>query len=39
MKNVKIKWLEQPQRHDYPAARSYLSLTMDDEAAAALSRR
>jgi hypothetical protein len=33
MQNIKIKWLVQPQKHDYPAARSYLSLTMDDEAA------
>lgn len=33
MQDIKIKWLEQPQKHDYPAARSYLSLTMDDEAA------
>jgi hypothetical protein len=33
MKNVSVKWLAQPQKHDYPAARSYLSLTMDDEAA------
>ena len=26
---MKIKWLDKPQKHDYPAAASYLSLTMD----------
>jgi hypothetical protein len=26
MKKTKIKWLEAPQKHDYPAARAYLSL-------------
>ncbi len=25
-KNVKIKWLKQPEKQDYPAALSYLSL-------------
>jgi hypothetical protein len=34
MKNTNVKWLAQPQKHDYPAARSYLSLTMNDEKAA-----
>lgn len=33
MKKIKIKWLDQPQKHDYPAALSYLSLSMDEEAA------
>ncbi len=33
MQDIKIKWLDQPQKHDYPAARSYLSLTMDDDTA------
>ncbi len=33
MQNIKVKWLDQPQKHDYLAACSYLSLTMDDEAA------
>jgi len=28
---MKIKWLDKPQKHDYPAAASYLSLTMFDE--------
>jgi disulfide oxidoreductase YuzD len=31
--NTKIKWLDKPQKHDYPAAESYLRLTMDSEAA------
>ena len=26
---MKIKWLDKPQKHDYPAAASYLGLTMD----------
>ncbi len=26
MKSVKIKWLSEPEKQDYPAARSYLSL-------------
>jgi len=26
MKTPKIKWLDKPQKHDYPAAESYLSL-------------
>jgi hypothetical protein len=25
----KIKWLEQPEQHDYPAAESYLSLFLE----------
>jgi|SRR5215469_447939 len=28
MKHQKIKWLEEPEDHDYPAARSYLSLIL-----------
>lgn len=27
----KIKWLPQPEEHNYPAAKSYLSLFYDDE--------
>jgi len=30
---MKIKWLDKPQKHDYPAAASYLSLIMDTSAA------
>jgi hypothetical protein len=28
MKTIKIKWLDEPQKHDYPAAQSYLSLLL-----------
>lgn len=28
--NAEIKWLRQPEEHDYPAAQSYLNLTFDD---------
>lgn len=30
---VRIKWLSKPQKHDYPAAASYLSLTLGEETA------
>jgi disulfide oxidoreductase YuzD len=30
---MKIKWHDKPQRHDYPAAASYLSLSMDQPSA------
>jgi len=33
MSNSKIKWLDQPEAHDYPAARSYLNLIYDDQRA------
>ena len=36
---MKIKWLDKPQKHDYPAAQSYLSLSMDDSAAKAASEQ
>jgi disulfide oxidoreductase YuzD len=29
MKKTKIKWLRKPQKHDYPAAQSYLSLIFE----------
>jgi hypothetical protein len=35
---MKIHWLNKPQKHDYPAAESYLSLTMDIVAAKAASK-
>jgi hypothetical protein len=35
---MKIKWLDKPQKHDYSAATSYLSLTMDREAAKIVSK-
>jgi hypothetical protein len=34
-KNVEIKWLSEPEDHDYPAALSYLSLLYDEQAATA----
>ena len=30
-KKVEIKWLDQPEAYDYPAAGSYLSLLYDDK--------
>ena len=30
---MNIKWEDKPQKHDYPAAVSYLSLTMNPKAA------
>ena len=32
-KNVEIKWLTQPEEHDYPAALSYLSLLYNKQTA------
>jgi hypothetical protein len=29
MVKAKIKWLKQPQKHDYPAARAYLNLILE----------
>jgi len=29
-KKIKIKWLLEPEEHDYPAAQSYLSLIYDE---------
>lgn len=34
-KNLEIKWLSEPEEHDYPAALSYLSLLYDEPTAAA----
>jgi hypothetical protein len=28
VKNIKIRWLKLPQKHDYPAARAYLDLLL-----------
>jgi hypothetical protein len=28
-KITKVKWLSEPQKHDYPAAEKYLSLTLE----------
>jgi len=32
-KKVEIKWLNEPEQHDYPAALSYLSLLYDEQTA------
>jgi hypothetical protein len=32
---MKVRWRDKPQKHDYPAAVSYLSLTMDRKSAKA----
>ena len=37
-KDIAINWLKEPEEHDYPAAESYLKLTFDDSATAALVR-
>jgi hypothetical protein len=36
MKKNKIRWFPKPQKHDYPAAESYLSLVMRPREARAL---
>src|SRR5262249_29420109 len=33
---ISVRWLDQPEDHDYPAAASYLSLLKPQEAVAAL---
>ncbi len=33
-KDAEIKWLDEPEEHDYPAAESYLSLIYDEQTAA-----
>ncbi len=35
----KVRWLREPERHDYPAALSYLSLVYDERSARALVKR
>ena len=35
----KVRWLREPEAHDYPAARSYLSLQFDERDAKKLVRR
>src|SRR5438445_6622593 len=35
-KNVDIKWLPEPEEHDYPAALSFLSLIYDEKNAATI---
>ena len=36
MKKSKVKWLKEPQKHDYPAAESYLTLILEPQAAKTL---
>ncbi len=36
---TKIRWRAEPQAHDYPAARSYLSLLFDDDLARKYTRK
>jgi len=38
-KKVSVKWLSQPEDHDYPAALSYLSLIYDAATAAGLVKK
>ena len=38
-KNTKVKWLSEPQKHDYPAAEKYLSLTLEPSAAKKIAGR
>ena len=33
-KDIEIRWLTEPEEHDYPAAQSYLSLLYDEQTAA-----
>jgi hypothetical protein len=33
MKKTKIQWFSKPQKHDYPAAQTYLSLTFEPKEA------
>ena len=35
-KDLKIKWLDKPEEHDYPAAESYLKLLFDDKVVVSL---
>jgi hypothetical protein len=39
MKKTKIRWLDAPQKHDYPAAESYLRLILRPREAKSLVRR
>jgi hypothetical protein len=39
VKKQQIKWLDEPEPHDYPAALSYLCLTLKPQAAKAVVRK
>ena len=38
-KKIEIKWFAEPEEHDYPAAKSFLSLIYTDRAAAGFVQR
>src|SRR5215831_2639802 len=38
-KDLKIKWLDEPEEHDYPAAKSYLKLLFDEKTVVSLLER
>ena len=38
-KDLKIKWLDEPEEHDYPAAESYLKLLFDEKTVVSLLER
>jgi hypothetical protein len=38
-KRAKIRWLAEPEDHDYPSARSYLSLVLEPATAKALVKK
>jgi hypothetical protein len=38
-KMLKIRWLKEPEPHDYPAAASYLGLLYDDRQVAAIIKK
>ncbi len=39
MKNRKIKWLEKPEEHNYPAATSYLNLIFSETEAKKMTKK
>lgn len=39
MGKMRIKWLDKPQKHDYPAARSYLRLTLEPRTAKSIANK
>lgn len=39
MKKIETKWLNEPEKHNYPAALSYLCLLYDDQTANAYIKR
>lgn len=39
MKPIQVQWQDEPEKHNYPAALSYLTLVFEESAAAALVER